>query len=97
MDDAGLSWHWDILLSGFRPLILWDSDHLFSGIRNTYSLGPETFPGKQDILSSGNNFIIWELDYTYPLGIGPLIPWETFSDITLFQSMNITENAIEII
>ena len=67
----------DILLSGnrttyplgIRPLIIWDLGH---------------FPGKGDILSSGNDFILWESDHlssgnltTYPLGIWPLIHWES--------------------
>ena len=83
--------------------ILWESDHLSSGNRTTYSLGIGTFPGKRDILSSGNDFILWESGHLssgnrttyplgfgtssgkrdmgngtlYPLGIGPLILWET--------------------
>ena len=87
--------------------ILWESDHLSSGNRTTYSLGIGTFPGKRDILSSGNDFILWESGHLssgnrttyplgfgtssgkrdmgngtlYPLGIGPLILWETGNSI----------------
>ena len=51
---------------------------MFQGRRDTL------FPGKRDILPSGNDFILWESDHlssgnrtTYPLGIGPLILWDS--------------------
>ena len=83
--------------------IVWESNHLSFRNRTTYHLGIGTFPGKRDILSSGNDFILWESGHLssgnrttyplgfgtssgkrdmgngtlYPLGIGPLILWET--------------------
>ena len=44
-------------------------DILFSGRRDTI------FSGKRESLSSGNDFILWER--FYPLGIGPLILWDS--------------------
>ena len=58
----------------------WEMGHfkMFQGRRDTL------FSGKREVLPSGTNFILWELDHlssvnrtTYPLGIGPLILWDS--------------------
>ena len=68
---------------GIVPLILWESNHLSSGIRDIF-LGIGTFYPLGTILSSGNDFILWESDHlssgkrtTYPLGNGPIILWDS--------------------
>ena len=50
-------------------IILWESDHLFSGNWTAFPLGSGISSGKRDTLSSGN----WT---TYFLGIGPYFLWD---------------------
>ena len=44
-------------------LLSWIRDPLSTGNRTNYPLGFGTFPGKRDILSSGNDFFLWESDH----------------------------------
>ena len=78
--DTLFSGKQDILPSG-NDFFLWESDHLSSGNRNTYTLGTAPFNfWESDHLSSGIRDILWETGHgkrdmlssgirtTYPLG-----------------------------
>ena len=61
-----LPWIRDTYPLGSESLILWDPDHLSSGIRSTYPLGSGTLPCKREIISSEKNFTLSDPAGTFP-------------------------------